>query len=171
MIISISIVAFGATVLVGVGRSGGYRLNLSPSAPVGIWRIETLNRPLAIGDPIFICPPATSLFVDAFGRGYLSEGTCLGGFAPLLKTVAALPGQNVEIGNNVVIDGRPLPASRVRHKDSQNRAIEPFPGGTVPPGHLFLHSSIASSYDSRYFGPIPAAGLLGRARPVLTVYP
>jgi len=44
----------------------------------------------------------------------------------------------------------------------------PAPGGVVPSGYLFLHSSFASSYDSRYFGPVPATGLLGLARPVLT---
>ncbi|RUW00077.1 conjugal transfer protein TraF, partial [Mesorhizobium sp. M1A.F.Ca.IN.022.05.2.1] len=38
-------------------------------------------------------------------------------------------------------------------------------------GFLFLHSDFAGSYDSRYFGPIPASGLLGRARPLLTFQP
>ncbi|MFZ1812823.1 MAG: conjugal transfer protein TraF, partial [Rhizobiaceae bacterium] len=32
-------------------------------------------------------------------------------------------------------------------------------------------SDFAGSYDSRYFGPIPGTGLLGRARPVLTFDP
>ncbi|MCK1326662.1 S26 family signal peptidase [Bradyrhizobium sp. 156] len=39
----------------------------------------------------------------------------------------------------------------------------------VPPGHLSLHSPFAGSYDSRYFGPVPSAGLLGLARPLLTL--
>ncbi|WP_348626836.1 S26 family signal peptidase [Mesorhizobium sp. DCY119] len=55
--------------------------------------------------------------------------------------------------------------------DGQGRLRTRFPGGIVPPGHLFLHSDFAGSCDSRYFGPIPDTGLLGRAKPVLTIDP
>ncbi|MBB4116372.1 type IV secretory pathway protease TraF [Rhizobium sp. BK226] len=47
----------------------------------------------------------------------------------------------------------------------------PYAGGIVPPGYLFLHSSFEGSYDSRYFGPVPDAGILGLARPVFTFDP
>lgn len=165
----------GAVLIVVTGTAagliGGYRLNLTPSEPLGIWRIEQLDRPTAVGDLVFICPPATAPFEEARERGYLRWGFCPGGFAPLIKTVAALPGDHVEIAGEVVIDGRPFPASRVRTTDGEGRAIEPYSGGIVPAGHLFLHSSFASSYDSRYFGPVPASGLLGLARPVLTFKP
>lgn len=171
VVIFLGIAAIGAVTLAMIGGVGGYRLNLTPSEPLGLWRIEALKRPVAVGDLVFICPPATSMFVDAFGRGYLRPGLCPGGLAPLLKTVVAVPGQRVRIGDDVVIDGSPLAASRVRTKDGQGRVVAPFAGGTVPPGHLFLHSSFASSYDSRYFGPLPAAGLIGLARPVLTFDP
>jgi len=167
----LGIAALGAATLAMTGWAGGYRFNLTPSAPLGLWRIEAMKSPLAVGDLVFICPPATDVFVNAFGRGYLRRGLCAGGLAPLLKSIAAVPGQRVWIGDDVVIDGRPLAASRIRRKDGQGRAIAPFAGGVIPSGYLFLHSSIASSYDSRYFGPIPATGLLGRARPVFTFNP
>lgn len=165
------IAAAGAASLAVIGWVGGYRLNLTPSAPIGLWRIEAMNRPTVVGDLVFICPPATGIFVDAFGRGYLRRGTCPGGLAPLLKTIVALPGQLVQVDADVIVDSRPLDASHIRHKDGRGRAIAPFAGGIVPPGYIFLHSSMASSYDSRYFGPIPASGLLGRARPVLIFHP
>lgn len=157
-------------VLVGaaLGLAGGYRLNLTPSEPLGIWRIVPLDRPVAVGDLVFVCPPPEPRFVDARLRGYLRRGLCPGGFAPLIKTVAALPGQDVVIGRDVVIDGRTLPRSTLRPRDGEGRAIEPHGSGAVPPGHLFLHSPFPSSYDSRYFGPLPADGFLGLARPVLT---
>jgi conjugative transfer signal peptidase TraF len=150
---------------------GGYRLNLTPSEPLGLWRIEKLQRPVSIGDLVFLCPPPTAVFAEARRRGYLRQGLCVGGFAPLIKTVAALPGERVEITDHVLIDGRPLPASTVSGRDGEGRAVNPDPGGVVPPHHLFLHSSFASSYDSRYFGPVPDTGLLGLARPVLTFDP
>ncbi|NRP90535.1 conjugative transfer signal peptidase TraF [Rhizobium mongolense subsp. loessense] len=165
----------GATVVMSVvaatAFAGGYRLNLTPSEPLGLWRIEELQRPVAIGDLVFLCPPTTAMFVEAWRRGYLRRGLCAGGFAPLIKTVAALAGQRVDITDRVFIDGRPLPASSVRGRDGEGRTLTPSPGGIIPPHHLFLHSPFASSYDSRYFGPVPDSGLLGLARPVLTFDP
>ncbi|TGP50864.1 conjugative transfer signal peptidase TraF [bacterium M00.F.Ca.ET.230.01.1.1] len=162
-----------ALVLIGsaIARAGGYRLNLTPSEPLGLWRIETLDRDVAVGDLVFVCPPADALFLKARRRGYLRRGLCDGGFAPLIKTVMALAGQRIDVGENVAIDGTPIPSSRIRTTDGEGRAIESYPGGIVPARFLFLHSSYASSYDSRYFGPIPESGLLGLARPVLTFDP
>ena len=154
-----------------IATVGGYRLNLTPSEPLGLWRIEKLNRPVEAGDLVFICSPPTAPFEEARLRGYLRRGLCAGGFAPLIKTVAALPGQHVEITDHVVIDGRSLAASAVRKTDGEGRTITPYPGGVVPSGHLYLHSSFASSYDSRYFGPVPDSGLLGLARQILTFDP
>ena len=153
------------------GFTGGYRLNLTPSEPLGLWRIEELQRPVSIGDLVFLCPPTTAVFEEARRRGYLRRGLCPSGFAPLIKSVAALPGQRVDITDHVLIDGRLVPASSVWRTDGEGRAINPDPGGVVPPHHLFLHSPFASSYDSRYFGPVPDSGLLGLARQVLIFDP
>ncbi|UHS59806.1 conjugative transfer signal peptidase TraF [Agrobacterium vaccinii] len=157
--------------LVAVAYIGGFRLNLTPSEPLGLWRIVALQRPVETGDLVFICPPVTASFEEARRRGYVRRGLCPSGFAPLIKTVAALAGQHVEIGANVTVDGRPLPSSIVRASDGQGRSLTPFKTGIVPLRNLFLHSSFASSYDSRYFGPVPDSGLLGLARPVLTFDP
>ena len=157
--------------LAAIAYTGGFRLNLTPSEPLGLWRIEALQRPVETGDLVFICPPVTASFEEARRRGYLRSGLCSGGFAPLIKSVAALPGQRVDIGASVSVDGRPVPSSIVRKSDGDGRPITPFAGGIVPPAHLFLQSSFASSYDSRYFGPVPDTGLLGLARPVLTFGP
>ncbi|MBO9101825.1 MULTISPECIES: conjugative transfer signal peptidase TraF [Rhizobium] len=157
--------------LAAIAYFGGFRLNLTPSEPLGLWRIMALQRPVEVGDLVFICPPATASFEEARRRGYVRSGLCPSGFAPLIKTVSALPGQHVEIGANVTVDGRPLASSIVRASDGEGRPITPFKTGIVPLRNLFLHSSFASSYDSRYFGPVPDTGLLGLARPVLTFDP
>ncbi|MVA37504.1 conjugative transfer signal peptidase TraF [Agrobacterium vitis] len=157
--------------LVAVAYMGDFRLNLTPSEPLGLWRIVALRRPVETGDLVFICPPVTAPFEEARRRGYVRRGLCPGGFAPLIKTVAALPGQHIKIGANVTVDGKPLASSIVRASDGEGRPITPFKTGIVPLRNLFLHSSFASSYDSRYFGPVPDTGLLGLARPVLTFQP
>ncbi|MBB3571034.1 conjugative transfer signal peptidase TraF [Rhizobium sp. BK491] len=99
--------------LAATGFTGGYRLNLTPSEPLGLWRIEKLQRPVSIGDLVFLCPPTTAVFEEARRRGYLRRGLCPSGFAPLIKTVAALPGQRVEITEQVLIDDRSIPTGIV----------------------------------------------------------
>ncbi|RUV66111.1 conjugative transfer signal peptidase TraF [Mesorhizobium sp. M5C.F.Cr.IN.023.01.1.1] len=167
----ILIAVAGLVALAGIAWLGGLRLNLTRSYPLGLWRIERLERPPAVGDLIFICPPDTAAFRMARQRFYLGQGLCPGWFSPLIKTVVATEGQAIAIGAEVSIDGRILPHSDVQPGDAAGRALTAFAGGQIPAGFLFLHSDFAGSYDSRYFGPIPAAGLLGRAHPLLTFDP
>ncbi len=171
LVIWTGVASMAVVTSVAAGLIGGYRINMTPSEPLGLWRIEKLKRPVAVGDLVFVCPPVTAVFGEARRRGYLRRGLCAGGIAPLIKTVAALPGQHVEITDHVSVDGRSLPASTVRDRDGEGRPLTADPCGLVPPHHLFLHSSFASSYDSRYFGPVPDSGLLGLARPILTFDP
>lgn len=149
----------------------GYRVNLTPSEPIGLWRIVSLDRPPVAGDRIFICPPKRPDMEQAAQRGYLRSGLCRSGYAPLIKSVAAIGGQHVEIGRSVNIDRILLPHSALAISDGKGRALAHYEGGVVQEGFVFLHSDFAGSYDSRYFGPIPAAGILGLAREVLTVAP
>ena len=107
--------------LIAVAAIGGYRLNVTPSEPLGLWRIKALGRSAEIGDLVFVCPPATEMFEEARRRGYLRRGLCAGGFAPLIKMIAALPGQHVEITDHVVIDGGSLAASTVRKTDGEGK--------------------------------------------------
>lgn len=170
-IVLFSMVAASLVLLAGVAWLGGLRVNLTRSYPLGLWRIEPLEGPVTLGDLVFICPPDSPAFRMARERGYLGRGLCPGWFSPLIKKVVATDGQAIAIGAGVSIDGWPLPRSDLRPEDAAGRALTPFAGGQVPAGFLFLHSDFGGSYDSRYFGPIPAAGLLGRARPLLTFEP
>lgn len=157
--------------LLAAGSGAGLRVNLSPSYPLGLWRIHALHRDVRVGDLVFICPPLTASFDLAFERGYIRPGLCPGRRSPLIKTVVALPGQSIRIGSLVTIDGRSLPNSDLQPVDGAGRQLRPFAGGFVPAGMLFIHSDYEGSYDSRYFGPIPAEGVLGLAEPVLTFEP
>ena len=150
---------------------GGYRVNFTPSYPLGIWQIETLDRPVAVGDRVFICPPSGPAVDLARERFYLPRGLCPAGTAPLIKTVVALAGQSIRVEGQVIIDDVPLAASTVHAQDAEGRPMKPWMGGIVPEGEVFLHSNFVGSYDSRYFGPLPAAGILGLAREVLTFTP
>ncbi|MGY3613889.1 type IV secretory pathway protease TraF [Bradyrhizobium sp. USDA 10063] len=67
----------------GAGWGAGLRINMTPSYPRGLWRIETLDRAAAAGDLVFICPPDTAEFERAFVRGYIRGGLCAGGLTLL----------------------------------------------------------------------------------------
>ncbi|MCJ8521173.1 conjugative transfer signal peptidase TraF [Rhizobium tarimense] len=149
----------------------GFRVNLTPSKPLGLWRITELDRPARVGDLIFICPPQTKEMRIARERGYLRVGLCAGGAAPLIKAVAATSGQMIEIDDEVHIDGRSLPHSRISRFDGQGREMTPYEGGIVPRRTVYLHSDFPGSFDSRYFGPLPVDGILGLAREVWTYAP
>ena len=150
---------------------GGYRVNFTPSYPLGLWQIETLERPVAVGDRVLICPPSGPAVDLARERFYLPRGLCPAGTAPLIKTVVALAGQSIRVEGQVIIDDAPLRASTVHSRDVEGRPMTAWTGGVVPEGELFLHSNFVGSYDSRNFGPLPAAGILGLAREVLTFTP
>lgn len=150
---------------------GGYRVNFTPSYPLGVWQIERLDRPVAVGDRVFICPPSGPAVDLARERFYLPRGLCPAGTAPLIKTVVALAGTPIRIESQVIIDDAPLQASTIHSRDAKGRPMTPWTGGVVPQGEVFLHSDFVGSYDSRYFGPLPAAGILGLAREVVTFAP
>lgn len=163
--------AAAVAAVAGIGWVGGLRLNLTPSEPLGLWRIVPLDRDVAAGDLVFICPPTGTVSAFGLARGYFRRGLCASGTAPLIKTVAAVADADIAVDADVMLDGAPLPHSRLSPVDGEGRSIAPWAGGPVPRAHLFLHSPFAGSYDSRYFGPVPQAGLLGLARPVLVFNP
>jgi conjugative transfer signal peptidase TraF len=167
----ILVAALVAILAIGTTLAGGYRVNLTPSEPLGLWRIVPLDRPVAVNDLVFICPPATAEMREARARGYLRSGSCPGGVAPLIKTVIAVTGQHVEIGASVSVEGRAVSSSSLASRDGSDRPLVPFTSGIVPPDSIFLHSAFPGSYDSRYFGPVPASGILGLAQEVLTYAP
>ena len=171
---TIKVICVAAIALIFLGASGwfgGYRINTSPSYPMGLWRIRPISRSVRVGDHVFICPPKTAVFISARERGYLRPGLCPGGFGPLIKIVAATAGQRVEINESVAIDGRHLAHSHLADVDGKRRPLSRFAGGVVPPNFLFLHSDFVGSYDSRYFGPVPKNGVLGLATEVITCGP
>ncbi|MDH6206681.1 conjugative transfer signal peptidase TraF [Rhizobium leguminosarum] len=170
-IVVMSVAAVAAILLAVTAVAGGYRINLTPSEPLGLWRIIPLDRPAAVDDLLFICPPETAAMREARARGYLRSGSCPGGFAPLIKTVMAVAGQHVEIGDSVSVDGRGVSSSSLAQRDGKGRPLTPSPSAIIPPGYVFLHSAFPGSYDSRYFGPVPASAILGLAQEVLTYAP
>jgi conjugative transfer signal peptidase TraF len=151
----------------------GLRLNSTPSMPRGLWRVGGKNAPLYRGEIVTICPPDTKPIRQGAERGYIPTGNCPGDYEPLVKPIAATAGDTVTVTPaGVWVNGDPVQGTAQLAQDSVGRPLRAFPAGSyqVAQGDVWLLSGHdARSFDSRYFGPVPAANVQGVARPVWIV--
>ena len=149
---------------------GGLRINGTASMPRGLWHVGAPVAPLRRGEIVTLCPPETKPFREAAARGYLPAGFCPGGVQPLVKPIAAIAGDLVTVSAaGVTVNGKPVPGTAPMTADGAGRPLSPFPAGAyrVAPGDLWLLSGHdPRSFDSRYFGPVPAPNVQGVARPL-----
>lgn len=135
--------------------------NASASVPRGLY-IVTPAVPRR-GDLAVVRPPASVAdFMDR--RRYVPLGI------PLLKPVAAVSGATVcRVGHDVMVDGAPL--AMALRADRLGRPLPVWSGcHHLGAGELFLVADASpSSFDSRYFGPVTASDVVGRAVPLWTV--
>jgi conjugative transfer signal peptidase TraF len=148
--------------------SAGIRVNRTSSFPRGIYRLS--KRPWTRGDLVLVdVPTDRAIFKVAETRGYLFASLGTSGVVPLLKKVVAIEGDQVAVGAEVTVNGRELFNSGVRAKDSAGRPLAPAIGGAVPSGQVWVMSDKNPlSFDSRYFGPLPASLIRGRMTPLWT---
>jgi conjugative transfer signal peptidase TraF len=133
--------------------------NASASVPIGLYAVDTIIDVHA-GDLVVVRPPELLARFLADGR-YLPRGV------PLLKHVAAPTGQWVcRIGPSVTVDA--IEMGEARERDSRNRALPVWQGcRVIANGEVFLmNRRSVDSLDGRYFGPLPAASIVGRAIPL-----
>ncbi|TPK24007.1 DUF736 family protein [Mesorhizobium sp. B2-5-9] len=144
-----------------IGFSPRFIWNASASVPVGLYRVEASRR-IDVGDLAVVMPPEPLAGLLA-ERGYLPPGV------PLLKHVLALSGATVcRNGTAIVADGKTL--GYAREHDGKGRWLPAWQGCRVlAEGEaFFMNPDVADSFDSRYFGALPAAAIIGRAVPVWT---
>lgn len=148
----------------------GFRLNVTPSLPRGIY-LEAGGRP-GRGDLVAFClsGPWAGL---ARERGYLAPGVCASGLRPLLKRVAALPGDDLHVSSRGILirtdtDMRFWPAPS-RRRDARGRELpeSALRSGAVPQGMTLVLAEHPGSFDGRFFGLVPLASLR-RVEPVFT---
>jgi len=135
--------------------------NATASVPTGLYHIGGTTG-LQVGERVAIDPPPRL-------RDYLATRDYLPTGIPLLKEVAARPGDTVcRQGLAITING--ARAGLARAADSIGRVLPVWQGcRTIAAGQIFVMNRRASgSFDGRYFGPIARDHLLGRASPVWT---
>lgn len=138
-----------------------YIWNASNSVPIGLYRVRPAAR-LTVTELVAVRPPdLLAAFLDL--NGYLPIGV------PMLKRVLALSGQTVcRNGLQIAVDG--VDVGEARERDGRNRPLPVWHGcRVIADGDVFVMNwQSADSLDSRYFGPLPASAVIGRAVPMWT---
>lgn len=154
----------------------GFRVNVTPSLPQGLYRLDdSQSDSIAYGDLVSFCLPRENPYSElASDRGYLSPGPCSNGLQPLLKNVVGLPGGLVEVSEEgIAINGFLHPGTVRPERDSRERPMPPslLESGLIPPGYaLTLAVYQPDSFDGRHFGLVPLASLK-KVRPIITFDP
>jgi conjugative transfer signal peptidase TraF len=138
-----------------------YIWNASSSVPIGLYRIAPAGK-FTVTELVAVRPPGPlATFLDL--NNYLPSGL------PMLKRIVALPGQVAcRTGLTITVDG--LEMGQARERDSRDRPLPIWQGcRTIRDDEIFVMNwQSADSLDSRYFGPLPASAVIGRALPVWT---
>lgn len=164
--ILIGLAAAGLIASPYIAKQAGYRINLTDSAPLGLWEVHPVKDPRR-GALVSVCPPKTPVVTAMAKGGHIPYGDDCPDTetVTLLKAIGALPGDVVTVrGNrNILVNGKEIPntAPKFAHmavKDGEYR---------VNLGQAWVFSTyIKNSFDSRYFGPVKLSGVRAAASPL-----
>lgn len=172
MRISFTRAAQASACAAALALAGGLRGIVSESMPRGVYYSHAFSGQALRGDTVEACLP-TAISSFARRRGYLAAGIfCDDGVQRIVKSVLAVPGDTVEVSSEgLAVRGHLLPNTAARSHDSLGRRLPRIRWGryVVAPGTLWLFSSqVPTSFDSRYFGPVPTSAVRRRFHPLWT---
>lgn len=146
----------------------GFRLNLSESIPIGLYRIT--NKAAVKKAYVIFCPNNRQTFKLARNRGYIDHGICSHSFGYLMKKVVAIAGDVVSVTNEgVFINNRLLPHSKPKLCDGLNRDLPQWRVShyQLQQGEVMTMTNQSDwSFDSRYYGPIRTSQIKGVITPI-----
>jgi conjugative transfer signal peptidase TraF len=101
---------------------------------------------------------------------YIAAGPCPDEAEPLVKPVAAVSGDMVTVSaNGISVNATPVADTAALARDEAGRVLHPVPAGSyrVAPDEVWLLSGHdLRSFDSRYFGAVPIANVVGVGHPL-----
>jgi conjugative transfer signal peptidase TraF len=164
-------IALALVCVLVVGVVSGFRVNVSPSLPLGLYRTGGDATTVERGSVVIVClPPEWARF--ALQRGILGPGRCRGGSFGLGKIVLAVGGDVVAFDEDgVTVNGEYVPNSRPPSADQHGRRIPHHPWGkyTLRAAEIWLFSPYQrAAFDSRYFGVISVSSVTSVVHPVWT---
>jgi len=167
---SLAVVAAASVSTIGASHGlPGLRYNPTASVPIGLYLY--VPGATARGETVQACLP-TPLATYARSHRILLAGSCANGSEPIVKVLAAEPGDVVDVEPIAIrINGRPWPSSAIRSFDSSGRPVDlrlPFGTQIVAPNRVLLLGLHPRSWDGRYFGTVQASAVTGRWIPLIT---
>lgn len=155
------IYCYGSSPLYDRRNNAALHMERIKQVPIGLYRVQPTTR-LTVTELVAVQPPdLLAAFLDL--NGYLPIGI------PMLKRVLALSGQTVcRNGLTIAVDG--IDIANARDRDGRGRPLPTWHGcRVIADGDVFVMNwQSEDSLDGRYFGPLPASAVIGRALPVWT---
>ncbi|HLN10194.1 MAG TPA: S26 family signal peptidase [Xanthobacteraceae bacterium] len=128
--------------------------NASASVPIG--------SKLSVSDLVVATAPEPLAELLAQG-GYLPRGV------PLIKRILTLAGHTVcRTGLRIIIDRIDMGAARERDRSGRELPVWQGCRGVANDEVFLMNLGEPASLDGRYFGPLPASSIVGRAEPLWT---
>lgn len=155
-------------ILAGIAHAAGIRINTTHSYPPGLY-IKT-SMPIERGTLVIFCPPDTTAFQEARTRGYIGKGFCPGSYEYMIKKVAAIAGDYIEIlPKGVTVNGTLLPKSIPLPADAAGRTLHYFemsPRILQEEELLLMSDYSVQSFDGRYFGTLDKSVVISAIEPL-----
>ena len=145
-------------------QGAGLMYNATPSEATGFYWLRAIPAAgVKAGDRVSFCPP-----VRQADYPFLEHGACPGGTAPFFKTVVGVPGDRVLVTPaGVMVNGRVLPGSASMQRSVRFGVNLPHAYGAwhLGVGQYWLYGAGLPQYsfDSRYWGVLRGAAMLGVA--------
>ncbi len=156
-------------VLLQGARSAELRLVMTRSVPRGLYRETAPAWQRGALVEFCLCAEVGNL---ARRRGYVGDGPCPGGVGPVVKFIAGVAGDAVDVEPwHVAINGRRLEHSGRLEHDGEGRPVPHVPVGSLVlgPRELWLHSGYhPRGLDSRLCGPVGHWQVLGGLEAIWT---
>lgn len=149
-------------------HSMGFRINLTESIPVGLYRI-TGTEPLKNAYVIF-CPDDRQSFRLAKNRGYIDHGLYCNRYGYLMKKVVAVPGDILSVTNEgVFVNQILIPYSKPKLQDGMNRTLPQWQvmNYQLQEDEIMTMTSQSEwSFDGRYYGLVHTRQIKGMITPI-----
>jgi conjugative transfer signal peptidase TraF len=157
-----------ATICAAHGIAGP-RFNPTPSVPRGLYFY--IPGPVHRGEYVQAClPERSALYAEE--HHILGRGVCPNNVEPLVKILAAVPGDTVMVSATAIrINGHAWPMSAMRSVDRMGNRVDmhiPFGTYVLHKNQVLLLGFHPDSWDGRYFGVLPSSALTGRLFPLVT---
>lgn len=150
----------------------GFRINLTDSIPVGLYRITPMGD-LKNAYVIF-CPDHRPAFRLGLDRGYLDHSLYCGGYGYLMKKVVAITGDILSVTDaGVFVNQVRIPFSGLKLKDGLNRPLPQWHATNyqLRKDELMTMTNQSEwSFDGRYYGLVHLSQIKGMLRPLWVIH-